>query len=297
MPLLDGSDPLADGADDGPGVDVLPPEPEPEEPGKLIAVTPDVPRRSRRAQAEEDRTREMKELRGTLDELRSGLGQRDQALAEMRGMLQANLQRPVMIQQAPPPQRSAGDPTDVEKLEREAMEALDRKDFTTYQRKSRAASVMAAKQEVMAEMQQFQQRNPAPQAPAAMPQELIPLFAAHPEVAQHPNAVNLLMAKAVEAEARGIPPGPQRSQFAFSEVAALIKGRNGTNGGGRQFDQRTRGALSGVPTTMGGASAPGGGQTGVVLSADERAIAKMAGMSEADYARDVALNHPERLER
>jgi hypothetical protein len=296
VPLLDGTDPLTDGA---PELEIpAAAEPEPEQPGKLISVDPEGGKpKSRRQIAEEQRSQEISGLRTTLEELRAKDSQRDQVLAELRGMMAGQLQRPVVVQQAPAQQtRGAGDPSEVERLEEAAMKALDAKDFTAYHRNLRAAHVLAATEAVEARQQQNFRANPQPQGPAAMPQELIPLFAAHPEVASHPSSVNLLMAKAVEAEARGIPAGPQRSQWVFTEVSKMIKERPGSNGA--SFDTRSKGALSGVPTTMGGARTGGGnGQAGVTLTADERAIAKMAGMSDAEYAADVAKHDPKRIER
>jgi len=250
--------------------------------------------KSRRERIEEKYDTRLKEVSDTVSRLNEGLAARDRQIGELTGHLQALAQRPAYQPQYQAPPQQLPDP---EEFERRAQEAIDRKDFTGYQRLTREASVAAtlrALQPVFAA--QRQQMQPQ-QDPDAIPPQLMPYFAAYPEVAVHPDHKNLLAAKNMELHARGIPPGPGRMKLVFDEVRAIVKGGQAT-GAPASYSRSNAAVLAGTPTSRpaGGSSAPEG-KPRVELTQEERYFAKKAGFSELEIASEIAKSHPDRVLR
>jgi len=265
----------------------LPPAPEPPK-----AVALEKPR-SRRERAEEVVNGKLKELSDNVARMSEGISQRDRQIGELTGHLQALAQRQAYVpqQQYQPPPPQLPDP---DELERKAQEAIDRKDFTGYQRLTREASVAATLRAIQPVLAQRQQVQAPPQD--QIPPALMPYFAAYPEVASHPAAMQLLAAKNVELEARGFRAGPERVRQIFEDVRATLKG--GQAPGAAAFSQSSAGVLAGTPTSRpAGGSAAAEGKPRVELTQEERYFAKKAGFSEHDIATEIAKSHPERVLR
>jgi hypothetical protein len=258
-------------------------------PGAVVSLAPKL---SRRAQAAEEQKQVLAALTSKIDTLASGISQRDQELAHMRGMMEAQAQQPRYV--APPQQHQAG--PDPETLIKEGKAALIAGDHDTYLAKTMQATRLQTIREIAPAFQELQQRA---QQPNQMPPEMAAMFAAHPDVAMAPNSIELLQAKNMELNARRVPPGPERLRMVFSEVDAIVKA--GKKGGGAQYSQASAAALSGVPTSS---RSGGGGSTegpGVALTAAELAVAikleKSGVMSRADYAKGIAEQDPSRISR
>lgn len=284
MPLFE-KDPedeaLADAPAEGqkPTEPALPEDPAPE-PTTLVAL-PRPGRRQRAAEAVEG-------LSGKFDEFARTMAERDAArdreLAETRGALAVLAQRPQFE-----PQRHEAPPIEPIAMLKQAKELLDAGKLDDYHEKMLEAAAIAAERRIAPRLQQQQ----APQGP---PNELMPYFAAHPEVAMHPHHQQLLMAKNMELEARRVPPGPGRLRQVFAEVSAFVKNEQKTNGNGRpQYSPSTAAALTGVPTSRSQASNGGDTSPGVNLTSREREIARRAGMSEQRYAEWQAKLNKERI--
>jgi len=279
---------LAGAADDKePAEEAAPPAPEPPKP--VVLEKP----KSRRERIEEKYDTRLKEVSDTVSRLNEGLAARDRQIGELTGHLQALAQRPAY---QPQPQYQAPAPQlpDPEELERRAQEAIDRKDFSGYQRLTREASVAAT----MRALQPILSRQQQVQAPAQdqVPPALMPYFAAYPEVASHPAAMQLLAAKNVELEARGFRAGPERVRQIFEDVRATLKG--GQAPGAAAYSRSNAAVLAGTPTSRpaGGSSAPEG-KPRVELTQEERYFAKKAGFSELEIASEIAKSHPDRVLR
>ena len=279
---------LAGAADDKePAEEAAPPAPEPPKP--VVLEKP----KSRRDRIEEKYDTRLKEVAEVVSGLKDGLAARDRQIGELTGHLQALAQRPA-YQPQPQYQPPAPQLPDPEEIERRAQEAIDRKDFSGYQRLTREASVaatMRALQPILARQQQVQ----APQQDQ-VPPALMPYFTAYPEVASHPAAMQLLAAKNVELEARGFRAGPERVRQIFEDVRATLKG--GQAPGAAAYSRSNAAVLAGTPTSRpaGGSSAPEG-KPRVELTQEERYFAKKAGFSELEIASEIAKSHPDRVLR
>ncbi|SRR5216110_209969 len=272
-----------------PETPAIPPPPEPD---KQVTLTPP---KSRRARIEEEYTNKVSSLADMVTKLTQGMSERDRQVGELTGHIQALSQRqyaPPQQQYAPPPQLP-----DPEDLERRAQEAIDRKDFTGYQRLTREASVADAMRRIAPALQRMQQQQqPAPQQQNQIPPALMTYFAAYPDVASHPRAMELLASKNVELDARGFAPGAERVRQVFDEVRAVLSG--GKPVGRASFSQGSAGALSGVPTrSSNGGGGGGSSEAKVALTTEERIVAKRAGFSEEKMANLIAQSHPDRVIR
>lgn len=277
-----------EGAAPEPAADDLPPAPEPP---KSVSVAP----KPRRAKIEEEYAKKLDDLATKLQRSEEAQAARDRQIGELTGHIAALSQRPAYAptpQYAPAPQPQVPDPAE---LRRKALERLDAKDMDGYHallEQAHTAATFRQLQPLLA--QRVQQQAPQQEQ---MPPALMPYFAAYPDVAAHPKAMQLLAAKNVELDSRGFPAGPERVKQIFEEVRAIV-------GGGRQAGQapaysaQAAGVLAGVPTARpSNGSAPRGGEPRVELTAEERFIAKRTGMDEAKYAQIVAKHHPERILR
>jgi len=266
----------------------LPPAPEPP---KDVSLTPT---KTRRQRIEEQYNGRLSEMAESVKKLSEGMAERDRRIGELTGHLSALANRPA-YQPPPMPQQQGPQIPDPEELERKALDALDRKDMTGYVRLTREASVAASVRAMMPALQQRQQYQAPPQE--TIPPQLMTYFAAYPEVASHPNAMQLLAAKNVELEARGFAKGPERVKAIFDEVKSVVTA--GRQSQGPQFSQASAGALAGVPTSrpQAGAGARSTGEPRVQLTPEEQRMFKALGADEAKMARIIAESHPERIVR
>ncbi len=292
--LLDGESPedkIAEAAADPvePERQELPPPPEPDKP---VALPERQRRTSRRDEAQQAA---LAEVTSRLEKMNESMAARDRQIGELTGHISALSQRPQYQpqQQYQPPPPQLPDP---EELERKALERLDARDMTGYQRLSREAGVAAtlrSLQPILARQQQ--QQAPQPQQ-EQVPPGLMPFFAAYPDVASHPKMMTLLAAENVRLEGHGFPAGPERVRKIFENVRADLTA--GKKPGQQGFSAQSAQVLSGVPTQR---PANGGqardGQPRVDLTSEERIMAKRAGFSEAEIAETIAQAHPERILR
>jgi hypothetical protein len=272
--------------------EAAPAEQVPEGPGATVSLAPKL---SRRAQAAEETRKALEELKSSVATLSSSLSERDQQLAHMRGLMEAQAQRPQYV--APPPQQQVT--ASPEELQEQAQAALDNREYGKYQKLLIAAAKADTLRSLAPAFQELQQRAQQAQ-PTQMPPELAAMFAAHPDVAMHPRNIELLQAKNMELGARGVPPGPERLRMVFSEVNGLVKAGKG-NGAGAQYSQSSASALSGMPSTRSGVAATGNDGPGITLTAAELEVAKKLEksgvMSRADYAKGIAEQDPSRISR
>jgi len=280
------------GGEAEPAAEALPPAPEPNKPVALA------PKLSRRAQAEEERNNKIKELADTIKELRERDSARDRKFGELTGhisVLAQQRQAPVQQQQAP-----AAQLPDPEELLAKANAALDGRDMQGYHRlllQANQAATMRQMAPILERVQQYQQNQPAPQA--QIPPVLMPFYAAYPEVAAHPQQLQLLHAKNVELGARGWRDGPEKVKAIFEEVQAIITAGKGNSAARPGFDRSSAAALSGTPTARpangGGA---GKGEPRVDLTPAERMYWKKAGFTdESELANNIAQSNPSRVVR
>jgi len=270
--------------------EAIPPAPEPNKP---VALTPKL---SRRAQAEEDRKKELTALADTVKELRERDSQRDRQFGELTGHLSALAQQrqaPPQYQ-APAPQAQIPDP---DELMAKANAALDGRDMGAYHRYLMQANQAATLRSMAPILERVQSMQQAPQQQQQIPAELMAYFAAYPQVATHPAKMQLLMAKNAELEARGFRPGPERVRAAFEEVNAIVSNGKQTERPG--FDRGTAAALSGTPTARpAGGGGQGKGEPRVDLTPEERMYWKKAGFTdEGELARSIAQSRPDRVVR
>ncbi len=247
------------------------------------------PAESRRARAARELNERIEGLTRNVESLSSGISQRDQQLAQMRGFMEAQAMQPRY--QPAQPQQQAPDYTD---LTKRAKQALDEKKFDEYHELTIAAAEAKTLARLAPALQELSQRQqPANQ----MPPELGAMFAAYPDVAMNPNHVDFLMAKNMELNARRIPPGPERLRMVFAEVSADLKGSK-KNGAGAQYSQGSAAALSGVPTSR-SAGAGGGDGPGITLTQVEAEVAsrleRQGVMTKAQYAKGLADADPSRV--
>ncbi len=197
--------------------------------------------------------------------------------AELRGY---------MSRPQPQQEQRRDDSQDPERLAQEAIEALDRRDFAGYQKKT----IAAAKAEAIRELSpRFAQQQP--QQPQTNPM-LMAVAAQYGDVMANPEAMEMTQAHDRILGRRGIPDGPERWKQGFEVGRQYLKGNKPA---GSQYSQRNREVVSGLPTNGTNPGRPGGGEPGVILTAAERATAKRYRMSEQDYAQNLAEAHPERL--
>jgi len=246
---------------------------------------------SRRAKARERDERILAEIASSREEAaardreyREHLESIRRENAELRGQVSAYASRPA-------PESRRDSLPDPEALEREALEALDRKDLTTYQRKMREA----AKADVMREIApRFQQQGTA-QGPQTNPL-LVATAAQYGDVMANPLAFDVAQAHDKDLARKGIPEGPERWKQAF-EAGRKYIGGNVKQGNGPTYSQRNREVVGGLPANGSGNARGSSGEPGVILTAEERATAKKYRLSEADYAKELAAMHPDRIVR
>lgn len=247
-------------------------------------------RRAQAARAREELSTKVKELETNYtkqsESHRAELARRDAELAELRGRMQAL--QPIIERGAAPQQQQAG-PTP-EELGRQARAALDKGDFTEYERLKDAQAdakfeaKLAAFRQSQPQQQQQQQLHPALQA----------LRAQNWRIETHPAGQMTVVQKDALLAAAGEPAGPARWEKAFKMADAELFGNEKTT---PQFDKGASGGVAGVPTGRNGGSRAGEREPGVELSDHERMIAAKAGMKDAEYAQYLAQAFPERVVR
>ncbi len=242
-------------------------------------------RREKARQRDEAILSEMKALREAQEKRDAEHLERIEAIrrenAELRGHVSALSQQP----RHEPKRDEAPDPA---KLEREAVEALDRKDFATYQRKTIEAAKAAARADIFADPRFAQPAQPGPQVNPM----LMATASQYGDVMGNPEAFAVAQAHDAALAQQGVPPGPERWKRGFE------RGREYMNLGKKPaptFSKRNAEVLAAAPTSGEGARGAGGGERGVILTEAERAMAKRFKMPEKEYAQHLAAMHPERV--
>lgn len=259
--------------------------PEREEPkGERVEIKQ--PSRRQRAHLELQETFK-KSLSEATETFQSQLRERDNQIAQMLGRLEAiQSSRPAPVE----PERPKITDDQIEEVERAADEALAKNDYTSYRKHQRKLTRLIADQ---AAEEKFS-RVPAqsePQ-PGGIPPALLGFAVAHPDVIQKDPNLNWVRLKDQELEMMGWKPGPERVKKAFEMASQVLSGSAKSSGTG--FSTSTAPILSGVPTNTGRA---GGGSRapGVILTDHEKFVAKKAGMTLEEYARNLAATHPDRV--
>jgi hypothetical protein len=202
--------------------------------------------------------------------------------AELRGQVTAYANRP-----APREERAEALP-DPEALEREADAALDRRDYPAWRRKNAEATEARL-------LQKYPHLRQQPQVQSATPQAnplLMATAAQFGDVMGNPAAFEIAQAHDRILARQGIPEGPERWTRAFTEGRKFINPNGKPNA--PTFSPRNREVLSASPTSSNG-EGRGGGEPGIVLTAEERATAKKYKISEQDYAKELAIINPSRV--
>jgi hypothetical protein len=283
-PGTEPAEPAAPEAPPAPETDVAEAATAVPEPEKRERVA--LPRRGRaeRRDAEyQDKLRSVEEtIKKSHDEYRTELSRRDAEIARLRGGFEA-LQPLIQQQQQ---QRQAALPN-ADELDRQADQALDRAEYSEYRRLLREASDMRTEEKIAALRKELapqqQQQGPNPVIAALLTQSQAVLSAGA-------RGMELVRIKDAELGVMGYQDNPDRWRRAFQMAEAQL----GANGNGSQFTQQAAGALAAVPTSRSSA-AKGSRGPGVELSDLEKDWAKRAGMSNEEYASELAAAHPDRV--
>jgi len=282
---------LEEGGDDEQEQQAAPePAPKPER----VPLPPKEGRRARAAQAQESLAKEVESLKERFtkdsDELRRQLSERDQMIAQLRGGIEA-MQRmgPQQQQQQSSPQ------AELERLEREAKEYMDRGDLTEYRKRERQIAVLEAEQR-LAEKYKLGQQPAQQPATAGLPPEaqieIMSQFSRFPKLAENPEktlrAVSRKISELIEDD--GFPNTPATRAKAWEIVAQKQTGRQEAP----QFSQQYKEALYGVPA--GRANGHGKGEPQVRLPPGWQRWADAAGMDRNEYVKIYAQEHPEAVE-
>ncbi len=257
---------------------------------------------SRRQQVEQERNKEVAELREQFTDYRKQFD-------EIKGMLRQPPPQyaPPPQQYMPPPQmqQPAAQMPDPARLHAEAMELLRKEDVAgAFGKISEAAAVQAEQRtQKMIEERLSQQRPAAPQLPPDTMMRVLQF----PTVAQHPAGLSIAAEEDNRLARLGYPPGPAREmkalELASNWIAANLPQQNGQGvytpaaqpPGRTGPDPATAAAHSAVPTARG--QAAGGGAPRVRLTSEERDVARGMGWSEAFMAAEVLRLNPGRAER
>jgi len=208
------------------------------------------------------------------------LARRDAEIARLQGMAEgfkatAAQQKP----QGPTP----------EELEAQAEKALDASNYAEHRRLVNAANELRWQQREQALLQKFQQQQP--QATQGLPVPVQLALAQHPAVrSAGERGLALANAKAMELVAL-YGQQPDTLERAFQAAEAML---SGTQKQPQTFSRETAGALAGVPAARNG-NGGGSRSPGVELTALEMDVARKAGMSYAEYAKEIAAAFPERV--
>lgn len=257
-------------------------------PGAELPRTP-ITRRTKAKERDESILKELRDTRELLAKERETSAERearrDRELAEMRGHLAGIASRPAETRREEPQ-------ADPDKLLEEANRLLDAKDFNGYQRKFAEYN-----REIVARDPRFRP------APAQQPQQQIhpalnALMGQYHEVVGDADALDYAQTAERRLTRQGMPEGPKRWKLAFEEGKRWLERSRPAGEKAPTYSTKNREVLAGVPTSRNGATqTEGGGEPGVTLSPIERQMAKRFKMSEADYARELAAMHPDRVER
>jgi hypothetical protein len=203
--------------------------------------------------------------------------------AEMRGQIQG------WMSSRPQQEQKREEGPDPDKLFEEANQALDRRDYSTWQKKQADAISARAVRDVMARMpaQQAQQPqvNPMLYGIASQYADVVGNRVAMRAAQNH----DLLLAE------QGVPEGPERWKKAFEEGKRYLG--QGASPQGQSFSSKSRQVLGGRPAGRTAAGGGGKGEPGVTLSKAELDMAKKFRMSADEYAQHLVAMHPDRLEQ
>jgi hypothetical protein len=254
-----------------------------EEPGTRVTLKPSRREQARLAAEETARKEQERDAK-----FQAEFARRDQEIAMLRGEISARLSQPQVIQQQAPTAPAGPDPAE---LRRQARQALDNKDFSEYERLSELATIERVKREFEPRFAQVQ--APAQQQQGGMSPQAMAWAAQYPDVMTHQNGLQLAIIEDAKLHHMGHQPGPARFKAAFEAARATITG--GQKPAAPQYSQQSAAVLSGVPTSRSPAGGGGEGQgPGVVLTPQEKDIARKAGMSLDEFAKDIYDHHPER---
>jgi hypothetical protein len=247
-----------------------------------------LPPTSRRGRAErrdadyQDKLRSVEEtVKKAQDEYRAELSRRDAEIARLRGSYEA-LQPLIQQQQQA---RQAAEPT-ADDLDRQADAALDQGQYSEYRRLLREASDVRTEQKIAAlrkELAPQQQQGTNPVIGAMLASSKAVLSAGERGMA-------LVRIKDAELGVMGYQDNPDRWQRAFQMAEAQLGAANTSNG----YTQQAAGALAAVPTSRASGTKSSRGP-GVELSDLEKDWARRAGMSNEEYAQELASAHPDRV--
>jgi hypothetical protein len=225
----------------------------------------------------------IKPFRETWDKDRQSYEQRiqqaQQDAAQLRGQLEAMQKMPAY---QPQPAQRGPDP---EALTREALDALDKQDLSTYHRKwgeaQRLIAETAAESRVKAAREEWERSQPR-----QLPPYIQTLLVRHPSVsAAGDRGAMAVQLKENELALYGVQQGPDRTAKAFELAEKFLESLKGGQPQRQSYSPDAAQALTSVPTARPAAASGSGGEPGVHLNELQRNTARAAGMSNAEYVR------------
>lgn len=243
------------------------------------------PSRRQRARMEIEETIK-KHVSGVQESVQKTISEQSAQINQLLGTLRT-LQEQRSYQQAPPPETKSGS-EDIDALDRQADEALERSDYATWKKLQRKIARLEAEQVADERMKRLQ----GSQQPQGIPPQVMAVAINYPKVLERDPDLRLVSIKDQELDFQGVPPGPARVRKAFEAANALLGGSQSSQ---PSFSQGSASVLSGTPTQSSGANTPSGPR--VRLTPFQKQVAKKAGLSEEEYARHLAITHPELVEK
>ncbi len=222
---------------------------------------------------EERLTGEVSSYKQQLEQERQARAEQAQALANLRGQIEAMQRQPAQRQEA----QQGPDP---DKLFAEADAALQANDYVTHKAKERAAyAAMADRRaaDAVRVAREEWQRNQAPQMPLHIQQ----LMMQHPHVAAaQDKGTRMVRRIAEELEDEGMQPSPALLQKAFQLANEKLKPKAAP--ARPQFGQEGAAALAGIPTQRAGSGGTAAVTDGVKLT-DAQWDAYQAGKKRGEW--------------
>lgn len=213
------------------------------------------------------------------EEYEKRLSTYEQTVAEMRGMVNAGMQR----FNQPPPQQIAPPQESPEDLIREAKKNLDAGNFSEYERLKDKAYDVRLQQTVAREREAVLQEV-TKRIPQQIPPFISTLIAKHDNVAMAGDrGLNAVMLKDQELALYNVPQGPERLKKAFELADQMLGGQSKPTP--PQFSRDSAASLAAVPTTRPAGGGGSGEEPGVNLTPLQTQAAKNAGMTPAEYVK------------
>jgi hypothetical protein len=174
---------------------------------------------------------------------------------------------------------------DHESLTREALDALDKQDLSTYHRKwgeaQRLIAETAAETRVKAAREEWERNQPR-----QLPPHIQTLLVRHPNVSSAGDrGAMAVQLKENELALYGVQQGPDRTAKAFELAEKFLESLKGGQPQRPSYSPDAAQALTSVPTARPAAAGSSGGEPGVHLTELQRSTARAAGMSSAEYVR------------